>query len=119
MSNKYNVAERFMRYVQIDTTSDPTSSTFPSTAKQRDLALILFEELKKLGLQEVEIDEWSYVFATIPSNVSHEANRTEVLDAVDAFFKVANRHLKLIPSFCFGAVLINLLVGDKVRAYIL
>jgi tripeptide aminopeptidase len=71
MSNKYNVAERFMRYVQIDTTSDPTSSTFPSTAKQRDLALILFEELKKLGLQEVEIDEWSYVFATIPSNVSH------------------------------------------------
>ena len=65
MSNKYNVAERFMRYVQIDTTSDPTSSTFPSTAKQRDLALILFEELKKLGLQEVEIDDWSYVFATI------------------------------------------------------
>ncbi|MEY3727572.1 MAG: hypothetical protein RL098_1035 [Bacteroidota bacterium] len=55
MSNKYNVAERFMRYVQIDTTSDPTSSTFPSTAKQRDLALILFEELKKLGLQEVAL----------------------------------------------------------------
>jgi len=59
-----------MRYVQIDTTSDPNSSTFPSTAKQRDLALVLFEELKALGLQDVEIDEWSYVFATIPSNVS-------------------------------------------------
>ena len=71
MSTKYNVAERFMRYVQIDTTSDPTSRTFPSSAKQRDLALILHEELQKLGLQDVEVDEWSYVFATIPSNVTH------------------------------------------------
>lgn len=70
MSTKYNVAERFMRYVQIDTTSDPNSSSFPSTAKQRDLALILFAELQQLGLQDVEIDEWSYVFATIPSNVA-------------------------------------------------
>jgi tripeptide aminopeptidase len=70
MPSPYQVAERFMRYVQIDTTSDPNSSTFPSTAKQRDLALVLFEELKALGLQDVEIDEWSYVFATIPSNVS-------------------------------------------------
>lgn len=59
-----------MRYVQIDTTSDPNSSSFPSTAKQRDLALILFAELQQLGLQDVEIDEWSYVFATIPSNVA-------------------------------------------------
>ncbi len=71
MSTKYNVAERFMRYVQIDTTSDPTSRTFPSSAKQRDLALVLHEELQKLGLQDVEVDEWSYVFATIPSNVTH------------------------------------------------
>ena len=71
MSTKYNVAERFMRYVQIDTTSDPTSRTFPSSAKQRNLALILLDELQKLGLQDVEVDEWSYVFATIPSNVTH------------------------------------------------
>jgi len=70
MPSPYQVAERFMRYVQIDTTSDPNSSSFPSTSKQRDLALVLFEELKALGLQEVEIDEWSYVFATIPSNVA-------------------------------------------------
>ena len=58
-----------MRYVQIDTTADPNSSSFPSSAKQRDLALILHAELQKLGLQDVEMDEWSYVFATIPSNV--------------------------------------------------
>ncbi|MFM7007373.1 MAG: peptidase T [Flavobacteriales bacterium] len=71
MSTKYNVAQRFMRYVQIDTTADPQSSTFPSSAKQRNLAEILYRELQALGLQDVELDEWSYVFATIPSNVAH------------------------------------------------
>jgi len=70
MSEKYTVAARFMRYVQIDTTADPTSKSFPSTAKQRDLAQVLHDELKALGLQDVLLDEWSYVFATIPSNVS-------------------------------------------------
>jgi tripeptide aminopeptidase len=69
MSNKYTVAERFMRYVQIDTTADPNSKSFPSSAKQRDLAQVLHDELKALGLQDVLLDEWSYVFATIPSNV--------------------------------------------------
>ncbi len=71
MSEKYNVAERFMCYAQIDTTADPNSTSFPSSAKQRDLAQLLYSELLELGLSDVEIDEWSYVFATIPSNVSH------------------------------------------------
>jgi tripeptide aminopeptidase len=70
MSEKYNVAERFMRYAQIDTTADPNSTSFPSSAKQRDLAQLLYNELIDLGFSDVEIDEWSYVFATIPSNVS-------------------------------------------------
>lgn len=70
MSEKYNVAERFMRYAQIDTTADPNSTSFPSSAKQRDVAQLLYNELIDLGLSDVEIDEWSYVFATIPSNVS-------------------------------------------------
>ncbi|MEN9941074.1 MAG: hypothetical protein RL286_570 [Bacteroidota bacterium] len=70
MSEKYTVAARFMRYVQIDTTADPTSKSFPSTAKQLDLAQVLHDELLALGLQDVLLDEWSYVFATIPSNVS-------------------------------------------------
>ncbi|MFM6946762.1 MAG: peptidase T [Flavobacteriales bacterium] len=71
MSNNYNVTERFMRYVQIDTTADPNSKSFPSSAKQRDLAEVLYNELKAMGLQDVLLDEWSYVFATIPSNVQH------------------------------------------------
>lgn len=68
MSYSYSVEERFLRYVQVDTQSDPESSSFPSSAKQKDLSNILFEELKQLGLAEIEMDEWGYVYASIPSN---------------------------------------------------
>jgi len=65
----FSVADRFMRYVQIDTQSDPHSKTFPSTEKQKDLLRLLVEELKEIGIQEVEMDEFGYVYATIPANV--------------------------------------------------
>ena len=65
---KYTVAERFLRYAQIDTQSDPLSTTFPSTAKQKDLLQILANELKIIGLADAEMDEWGYVYATLPSN---------------------------------------------------
>lgn len=68
---KYTVEERFLRYVQIDTTADPNSSSFPSSMKQKDLGKVLFDELKALNLENVEMDEWGYVFATIPSNSSN------------------------------------------------
>jgi tripeptide aminopeptidase len=65
---KYSVEERFIQYVQIDTTADPNSTTFPSSLKQKDLGRLLHDELKALKLHDVEMDEWGYVFATIPSN---------------------------------------------------
>ncbi len=61
------LSERFMRYVQVDTQSDPESNDFPTTAKQKDLSKILFAELKSLGLHS-EMDEFGYVYATIPAN---------------------------------------------------
>lgn len=64
----YTVAERFVRYVQVDTQSDPNSSTYPSTEKQKDLSRILVNELKQLGIRDAELDEWGYVYATVPSN---------------------------------------------------
>lgn len=64
----YTVVDRFMRYVQIDTQSDPQSSTHPSTEKQKDLSTILAKELKEIGLKDVETDSYGYVYATIPSN---------------------------------------------------
>jgi len=66
--NKDAIAARFMRYVQIDTQSDPQSGTHPSTEKQKDLSKILVEELKQMGISNAEIDEYGYVYATISSN---------------------------------------------------
>ena len=67
---QHSVAERFMRYVQVDTQSDPTSPTQPSTEKQKDLSRILVTELKQLGITDAELDEQGYVYATIPATTS-------------------------------------------------
>ncbi len=64
---KQRLLERFIRYTQFDTQSDPESETFPSTAKQLLLLNHLLEEMIQLGLQEVEIDEHGYVMGTIPA----------------------------------------------------
>ena len=67
MSYQYTVAERFMRYVQVDTQSDPEATCFPSTEKQKDLSKILADELRAIGLTDIDMDEYGYVYATIPS----------------------------------------------------
>lgn len=64
------LVDRFMRYVQVDTQSDPNSNEHPTTSKQKDLSRILFNELKEMGLQQLELDEFGYVYATIPANSS-------------------------------------------------
>lgn len=68
----YTVAERFMRYVQVDTQSDPLSSLSPTTEKQKNLGSILAAELKAMGLADAHLDEYGYVYATIPSNTTRK-----------------------------------------------
>jgi len=63
----HEVAERFLRYVVIDTQSDPSSPTCPSTAKQKNLGRLLAAELKEMGLADAHLDEHGYVYATIPA----------------------------------------------------
>lgn len=65
---KFTVTERFLRYVTIDTQSDPSSVTFPSTEKQKDLGRLLVDELLAIGVTDAHLDEYGYVYATIPSN---------------------------------------------------
>ncbi|MFN7847890.1 MAG: peptidase T [Bacteroidota bacterium] len=72
MKFTYTASERFMRYVQIDTQSDPESNTFPSTLKQKDLSNLLVKELKEMGLHDAHLDEYGYVYATLPSNTSKQ-----------------------------------------------
>ncbi|MDQ3551720.1 MAG: peptidase T [Bacteroidota bacterium] len=64
----FTASERFMRYVQIDTQSDPQSETHPTTEKQKNLSGLLAEELNQLDLKDAHMDEWGYVYATIASN---------------------------------------------------
>ncbi len=64
----HKVTERFLRYVVIDTQSDPASETCPSTEKQKDLGRLLAAELQTMGIRDAHLDEYGYVYATIPAN---------------------------------------------------
>ena len=68
----FTVAERFLRYVTIDTQSDPSSVSFPSTEKQKDLGRLLVEELLAIGVNDAHLDEYGYVYASIPANTDKQ-----------------------------------------------
>jgi len=68
----YTVTERFLRYVVIDTQSDPASPTCPSTEKQKDLGRLLAAELREMGLSDAHLDEHGYVYATLPANTTKQ-----------------------------------------------
>lgn len=78
-----DVLERFLRYVKIDTQSSQDSDTYPSTAKQLDLARLLVDELNELGMADVELDQYGYVTASLPSNVDHDTQVVGFLAHMD------------------------------------
>ncbi len=66
--NQTELTDRFMRYVRMDTQSDPNSNAHPTTEKQKDLSRLLCDELLEMGLKDATTDEFGYVYATVPSN---------------------------------------------------
>jgi tripeptide aminopeptidase len=68
----HTVTNRFITYAKIDTQSDPNSTSFPSTSKQINLAKVLVKELIEMGIKDAELDEYGYIYATIPSNSTKE-----------------------------------------------
>ena len=84
-----HIIDRFISYVIIDTESDPTSETTPSTQKQWVLANKLVEELKAIGMQDVTIDDKSYIMATLPSNVDYDVPTIGFIS-----------HFDTSPDFC-------------------
>ncbi|CAA0148511.1 peptidase T [Tenacibaculum maritimum] len=70
--NLQHIIDRFVKYVTVDTESDPNNPAFPSTEKQWDLAKILVEELKQIGMEDVTLDDNCYIMATLPSNLDYE-----------------------------------------------
>lgn len=69
-NNTNSLTERFLKYVQIDTQSDPSSPSTPSTAKQKNLGNLLASELLELGVADAHLDEYGYVYATIPATTN-------------------------------------------------
>jgi tripeptide aminopeptidase len=89
-----DAAERFLRYVRIDTQSDADSDTYPSTAKQLDLLRLLLDELKEIGLDDAAIDEHGYVTATIPATVDHEVPTIAFFGHVDTAREVSGANVQ-------------------------
>jgi tripeptide aminopeptidase len=86
--------QRFLRYVRVDTRSDPHSATYPSTEKQLDLLRMLADECRELGLEDVELDEHGYVTATVPATVEGDAPTIGLVAHVDTFPGVSGTGVK-------------------------
>jgi tripeptide aminopeptidase len=93
---KYGTAERLMRYVQIDTQSNPDSNTFPSTEKQKELSHLLADELQSFGLTDAHMDLFGYVYATIPSNTFKTVPAVCFCSHVDTAPDCSGTHVKPI-----------------------
>jgi tripeptide aminopeptidase len=104
-----HIIDRFISYVTIDTESDSNSETTPSTAKQWDLANKLVAELKAIGMQDVTIDDKSYIMATLPSNVGHEVPTIGFVSHFDTTpdFTGANVKPQIIPNYDGKDIVLN------------
>ena len=99
-NDRQQLFERFLRYVKVDTRSDESSESSPTTEKQKDLSRMLVEELKTLGCDDAEMNEWGYVFATVPENLPADhsaAGKTPTIGLiahVDTYFgRIGRAHV--------------------------
>jgi tripeptide aminopeptidase len=109
MIDKQNITERFIKYVTIDTESDPNNPAFPSTEKQWDLAKILEKELNEIGLQDVELDENCYIMATLPSNIDYEVPTVGFVAHIDTSpdFTGKNVNPQIIENYDGKDIVLN------------
>lgn len=103
------LVERFITYIKTDTQSDPESQATPSTDKQWNLARLLVEELKSIGLEDVTIDENSYVMATLPSNVDYEVPTIGFIAHFDTSpdFSGENVNPQFVENYDGGDIVLN------------
>ena len=105
------VIDRFLRYVVIDTQSDPKSPTQPSTEKQKNLGRLLVEELLSIGLSDAHLDEHGYVYATVPSNTDKQVPVICFCSHMDTAPDYSGTNVKpqLVRSYAGGDIV---LAGD-------
>jgi tripeptide aminopeptidase len=112
---RQQLLDRFLRYVKIDTRSDEASESSPTTEKQKDLSRMLTEELKELGYDDAAMNEWGYVFATVPGNLpaDHPAAgkvpTIALIAHVDTYFGTSGENVKpqIIESYAGGDIELN------------
>lgn len=98
MNLQEKLIERLIRYTKIDTQSDESSRSTPSTQGQRILANMLVEELQQIGMSDVTIDENGYVMATLPANITYEVPTIGFLAHLDTATEVTGKNVK--PQIC-------------------
>ncbi|MEJ2189338.1 MAG: tripeptide aminopeptidase PepT, partial [Acidobacteriota bacterium] len=111
-NHRKQLLDRFLRYVKVDTRSDEASETSPSTEKQKELSRMLVEELHALGCADAEMNEWGYVFATVPENLpeNHPAAgkvpTIGLIAHVDTYFGTSGKDVKaqIIESYNGGDI---------------
>jgi tripeptide aminopeptidase len=114
-SYRQDLLERFLRYVKIDTQSDESSESSPTTEKQKDLSRRLVDELRELGCDDAEMNEFGYVFATIPGNLpdGHPAAgkvpTIGLIAHVDTYFGTSGKDVKpqIIDSYGGGTIRVS------------
>jgi len=104
-----HIIDRFVSYVTIDTESDPNSNTTPSTIKQFDLANKLVDELKAIGMTEVTIDQYSYVMATLPSNIDADVPTIGFVSHFDTTPDFTGKDVKpqIVANYNGGDIVLN------------
>ncbi len=107
MENK--VVERFLRYVRYNTCSDSKSGTTPSSAGQIEFAAVIADDLRSIGLNDVEVDPSGYVYATLPSNSDHDVPVVGFVSHMDTSPDFTGAHVspQIIQSYPGGDIVLN------------
>jgi tripeptide aminopeptidase len=104
-----NITERFLKYAQIHTTSDDSTGVTPSTPQQMEFAKILAEELKEIGLQNVELDEKGYLYAVLPSNTNKKCSSIGFIAHLDTAPDMSGENVqpRIIENYDGGDIILN------------
>jgi tripeptide aminopeptidase len=114
----HTVTERLLRYVVIDTQSDPSSPSCPSTEKQKDLGRLLAAELQAMGLSDAHLDEYGYVYATIPANTDKKVPVICFCSHMDTSPDCTGKHVKpqIVKDYRGGDIVLAADPSQVIRA---
>ncbi|WP_343329773.1 peptidase T [Polaribacter staleyi] len=109
MIEKKHITDRFIKYVTIDTESDPNNPAFPSTEKQWDLAHVLVDELKQIGMKDVDLDDNCYIMATLPSNLDYEVPTIGFVAHIDTSPDFTGKNVKpqIVENYQGNVIVLN------------